>query len=787
MLAGPVLALQGQVVPLNERPGLNEGPRQADERLADRPVSNINFQGLGRVSKQKVLNNIRSRVGQPYNPQTARSDVNRLTRLGDFKSIDAVAALQDDGTVELLYIFHEEELIAEVSVVGNRMLGDSALLNPVGLHRGSPRDDFLIQRGIRLMQTAYHEKGFYLVEVRIDMQQLDEDGVLIYEIIEGPRVRIRAIEFVGNTSFSARKLRAQIETSTWFPLFRRAALDEDQLVKDVGKVTAFYRERGWIDARVDRSIEISPGQREAKVVFLVKEGERYSVGAVRVTTAHGEPTSVLSSSQVTSMMTIKVGDAFREDLLKRSREAIQDAYSIMGYLDSWVQIIPIRQGADSTELDLHVEVQEGAIANVGLVNITGNTLTQDRVIRGSTSLMPGHRFDGRELQRTEDRIKRTGLFSDAKVRVQQPDADRPDTRDVLIEVKERNTGSLNFGVGVGSDSGVLGTISLKQGNFDVADFPQTWGEFRSGRAFRGAGQKFAMNFQPGDEIFAYDISLTEPRFMDTPYSVGGAVGYFRRIYHNYTEERLYGGMTISRKLGDLWFGDMHLEYANVRLTDLPDDSPVQIVNDAGPDDLISIGGSAVRNTLNSSSRPTRGSRLALSFTNYGGIGGDVAFNRAQVDWTSYLLLDRDFMDRPTTLRFDAKYGQVFDGLAPTYEKYYMGGRSFRGFKFRTISPRGTFGGAPTNTPVGGDRVFFAGAQYQQPMLGEFLDLVFFVDSGTVNDDLGFEPYRVSVGFGVRVYIAALGQTPLAFDFGVPIMKAPGDETQIFSFSADLPF
>jgi outer membrane protein insertion porin family len=271
------------------------------------------------------------------------------------------------------------------------------------------------------------------------------------------------------------------------------------------------------------------------------------------------------------MMTIKVGDAFREDLLKRSREAIQDAYSVMGYLDSWVQIIPIRQSADSTELDLHVEVQEGAIANVGLVNITGNTLTQDRVIRGSTSLMPGHRFDGRELQRTEDRIKGTGLFSDAKVRVQQPDEDRLDTRDVLIEVKERNTGALNFGVGVGSDSGVLGTISLRQGNFDVADFPQTWGEFRSGRAFRGAGQKFAMNFQPGDEIFAYDISLTEPRFMDTPYSVGGAAGYFRRIYYNYTEERLYGGMTISRKLGDLWFGDMHLEYANVRLTDLPDD------------------------------------------------------------------------------------------------------------------------------------------------------------------------------------------------------------------------
>jgi outer membrane protein insertion porin family len=237
----------------------------------------------------------------------------------------------------------------------------------------------------------------------------------------------------------------------------------------------------------------------------------------------------------------------------------------------------------------------------------------------------------------------------------------------------------------------------------------------------------------------------------------------------------------------MWFGDLSLEYANVRLADLPADSPDQITADTGPDDLISIGGSVVRTTLDSISRPTKGSRLAISYSNFGVLGGDVSFNSAQLDWTSYLLLDRDFLDRASTLRFDLKYGQIFDGTAPTYEKYYMGGRSFRGFKFRTISPRGTNGVTPTDTPVGGDLMFYAGVQYQQPLAGEFLDFVAFVDSGTVNDDMGLEPYRVSVGVGVRVYIAALGQTPLAFDFGIPVMKAEGDQTQVFSFSADLPF
>jgi len=773
MLAGPIGSPLVQVA-------------AADDRLADRPVSDIQLGGLKRVSEQKVLNNIRSRVGQAYDPKTARNDVNRLTRLGDFRSIDVVAELQEDGTVALRYLFREEELLAEVSVVGNRMLADSALLGSTGLHRGSPRDDFLIQRGIRLMEDLYKGKGFYLVEITVDEKQLGDDGVLIYEVIEGPRVRIRAIEFVGATSFPPRKLRAQIETSTWFPLLERAALDNDQLVKDVAKLTAYYRDQGWIDVRVDRSIEISPDQREAKVIFLVEEGRRYTVGVIKAQTVEGGPPVVLSESQIAALMTIKVGDAFRADLMRRSINAIRDAYSVMGYLETEVRSVPIRHG-ESTELDLLVQVKEGEIADVGLLNITGNTLTQDRVIRGLTRLNPGHRFDGREIKRTEERIQRSSLFSEAKVRLQRPDPSQPGERDVLIEVKEKNTGSVNFGVGVGSDSGVLGNISLTQNNFDVLDVPQTFGEMSAGRAFRGAGQQFSMNFQPGTEIFAYDISLTEPRFLDTPIALGGTAGYYRRIYDEYTEQRLYTGGTVSRKLGDIWFGDLRLEYTNVRLSQLATNAPDQIRDDQGPDNLVSIGGSLVRTTLDSFTRPTKGSRLSLSYSNFGFVAGDVKFNRTRLSYTTYLLLDRDFLGRVSTLRLDGRFGLIFGGEAPNYEKFYMGGRSLRGFAYRGVGPRGTIGGVQTDTVVGGDLMCSLGGQYQFPLVGKFLDGVVFVDSGTVNTGTGVMPYRASVGIGFRVYIAALGSTPLAFDFAVPFMREPEDRTQVFSFAADLPF
>ncbi|MDP7030038.1 MAG: outer membrane protein assembly factor BamA [Phycisphaerales bacterium] len=757
------------------------------DSLLDRPIGSIQVEGLTRVQEQKVLNNIRSRVGQPYDPETAQGDISRLTRLGDFASIDIVAELAVDGTVDLSYFFREERLLAAVSVVGNRVLADGVLLGPTGLHRGSPRDDFLIQRGIREMEEAYHAKGYYLAEVTIDDAELEERDILIFEVIEGPRVRIRAIEFVGATSFSDRELGAEIETTTWFPFLRRGAVDQEQLAADIASLHKFYHGRGWIDVRVDKEIEVSPSQREAKIVFLIEEGRQYTVEEIKVTAPGGAPLEVFSGKQLAAIMNIKVGDVFRQDLVDRSRKSIADSYGVLGYLDARVFIAPIRRGT-TTELSLLVEVNEGHVANVGLVNITGNILTKDKIIRTQVGLIPGRRFDAREIEATKERIMGTGLFGDAKVSVQQPEGGDESTRDVLVEIKEKNTGSINFGVGFGSDSGVLGNISLTQNNFDLFDVPETFGEFVRGRAFRGAGQRFALNFQPGTEIFAYDVSLTEPQIFGTPYALGGSAGYFRRAYANYTEERTSAGVSLARRLGDVWYGSLRLDAASVELTDLNPFEPVDVLEDAGPETLVSLGLTLTRTTIDRMTRPTRGSRTQLTIGNWGMIGGERNFNRVSIDYTTYFALDRDFLGRVSTLRVDGQVGRLFGGSAPTYERFYLGGRTLRGFQFRQVSPKGIdAAGNVTDVPVGGDFMVFLGTQYQRPLVGEMLDGVVFIDSGTVNDDVGFDQYRLSVGIGLRVYIPQLGPTPLAFDFAFPMLKQDGDQTQLFSFSADLPF
>jgi outer membrane protein insertion porin family len=761
-----------------------------DADLGDRTISSIRFEGLGRVSEQLIRNNIRSSVGETFDPVMVNEDVHRLTRLGQFKYIDGDSVLLPDGSIELVFVFREQLIVAEIAVVGNDLISDRELLAVVPLRPGMAMDNSLIDRGRRGMAEIYRKRGNYLVEIDVDDAELEESGVLIYRVMEGPRVRVKGVVFEGNRAFTSKELSAEIETSVAILFLRRGELDEDVLRDDVATLDTYYRDRGFLDVRVDRSISLSPDNREAKVTFLVDEGPQYTLGGVScVRMSSNAAPDVFTVEQIRAMIPLKTGDIYRRSLVDASVATIEDAYGVLGHVDVIVRSTPIHSSAEPV-IDLLMQVEEGAVATVGLVRIQGNELTMDKVIRRhARGLRPGRRFDASEIERIRERLISTRIFNDVKVTVLKEGMENPGYRDVLIEVKEADTGSLNFGVSVGTDSGLLGMISLNQRNFDVADVPESWGEFWKGKAFRGAGQDFAMAFQPGDKIFNYQVSLVEPHFLETDYSLGGTVGWRRRDYNDYTEERLYSRIELGRKFGDIWSGAVHIEMDNVRLTDIDNDVPQEIFDDRGPETVMSTGVSLARTTINRLRRPERGSRLDFSFDRFGIPGGDREFNRTTIRSTTYFALDRDFLGRTTTLRLNAGLGYIFDGDSPTYERFYYGGQSFRGFGFRQVSPKGTprFVGAPADIPVGGSWEAYLGTQVETPLLGDVMTGVVFLDTGTVTDSPGFDEYRVSVGTGLRLYIPQLGQIPIAFDFGFPLRKQPDDDTRVFTFSAELPF
>lgn len=781
-------ACPAQTAPAREAPAAAATSVQAADDLIDRPVASVTLDGLKTVPRQEVLNNIRTAAGDPFDLETVKADVSRLSRLGKFKNIDAIGQLQSDGSVLVLFRFIEQQLINEVQVVGNKLIADADLTAVVRQFTGSPRDDFQIKSAKKAIEDMYRKRGHYLTSVSIDEAELEKSGLLIFKVIEGPRVRIRAIDFEGNHAFTDDQLNAEIKTSTAILLFRKGELDENILADDVSTLDRFYRDRGYIDVRVDSRIDLSPDNTEAKVTFVFAEGVPYTLGKVQATTLEGKPLKVFAPEQIAAIMELKTGDVYSYDKLKKSVKAVQDAYGMMGYLDVQVRHSPVRT-PDNTQVDLLLEIDEGAQYSVDVITVSGNFLTRDKVIRGPLRLSPGRLFDATELERGKDRLDRMRLFNDTRITVQKEDPAGSGMRDVLVEIKEKNTGSVNFGVAVGSDSGLFGELSLKQDNFDVTDTPESIEELFSGRAFRGGGQKFNATLRPGTDLFQYSMSLTEPQLMDTNYSGTAGFQFRQRYYDQYDETRYGGTLSVGRAFGDIWAASVNTRLEEVRLDNIDPHSPTEYFEDAGPDFLSTLGMSLTRTTIETYRRPGKGSRLEMSFDQFGVLGGDFDFSSINAEYTVYFTVAEDFLGRRDTIKLVSKAGYIFGGRAPTYERFYLGGRSFRGFEYRTISPKGVANdtGRPTNDPVGGEWELFFGAQYEKPLFADSVTGVVFVDTGTVTDEVGFNDYRVSVGVGIRLYIPQFGDIPIAFDFGIPLIDREGDEEQLLTFSAELPF
>lgn len=790
-LVGLVVASCVLPAPLAAGLPLPQAQQQQDADLIDRPISAVRFEGLVHVPDQFVRNNVRTAVGDPYLPDVVGDDVRRLTRLGRFRTVMARLELQSDGSVVIIFELEEQAILSVVQVVGNRLVPDQDILTLVRLAPGDPVDDFRIQNSLRAIEDLYRERGHYLTAVTINATELEESGVLIFTVIEGPRVRIKEVAFQGNERVADAQLSPQIKTRAYVPLVRKGVLDRQMLADDVASIDRYYRDRGYLDVRVDYLPELSPDNKEAKVTFLISEGRQYMLRSLKVRNdaTGGDVLRVFTIEQIAALLDIKTGDVFSYDRLTRSLRILQDAYHEMGYLDVELRDSVSRTPGEEPLVDLTLIISEGRRYKVGLITLAGNRLTRDKVIRREIRLQPGRWFDGTEIAGMTNRLQRTRLFGTVNTTLVEPDPNDPH-RDMLVEVTETDTGSVNFGVAIGSDSGAFGEVSINQRNFDILDTPETLEEYIRGKAFRGGGQRFSMVLRPGDEIFLYSVSLTEPHFMESDYalSVGGSV--YQRRFRLFDEKRLTFSTGVSRRLGDVWNMGISVKAENVELDDIEPDAPLSVFADTGPDALTQLSLTLTRTTIASLTRPGRGNRLELRYDFAGALGGDITFHRFSADYTHILTLDEDFLGRLTTLKLVGRAGYIIaDGRVPTYERFYLGGRTFRGFDFREVSPKGIAADTllPSPEPIGGLWMFYAGAQYEFPMFEETMTGVFFIDSGTVTPDIGLSSYRASIGTGVRLYIPQLGPVPLAFDFAFPFLKEDTDDTQVFSFSVELPF
>lgn len=353
--------------------------------------------------------------------------------------------------------------------------------------------------------------------------------------------------------------------------------------------------------------------------------------------------------------------------------------------------------------------------------------------------------------------------------------------DLNIDVTEGRTGRLMAGAGVNSNNGLVGSIVLQEDNFDITRPPRSWADIVNGYAWRGAGQSFRIEAQPGNQVSRYVVSWSDPFFMRSDFNVGVSGFFFNRFYEEWTEDRLGGRLSIGQAINEYWSASVALRLEDVRVRGLPNEPPAP--PDVIPEDLRQVEGhnflSTVSFTLSNDTRdnafiPTQGHFLEGTFEQ---AFGEFNYSRVEVTGSQFFTL------RERADGFGKHILQLFGQMSwtgsdtPIFERYYAGGySSFRGFAFRGMSPReGDF-------KVGGNFMALGTVEYMFPLTAnDQIRAVAFTDFGTVEEDIGFDDFRASAGFGFRLVIPAMGPAPIAFDFAWPLLREDNDERRVFSF------
>ncbi len=732
-------------------------------------VRDINFSGNDFISRRVLATKISTKVpvdnigmgwiGGDYDPDIVRNDVFALKQyylgLGFFDiEVDVEDSISEtDGKVTINFTVEEGQRyqVGNIEVLGNGVIRRDDLLSKLEMEPGEYFNSRFLRKDVTAMKDKYDEIGHVFAKVEPTPHfREDEPGIvdLTYQIDEDiPR-------YIGQINI---RIRGE-HTHT-----------QERVVRN--QVHRFLKPGTLASGRdlrmAQQRVSGSPiWERSEPPAFDLKpvDGLEY----IPAIAQRGQDSGRAREAHLSELFPVEGRDDFE----------IQATY--LSPVSETVGRVTLP--ATVFEEDAHNEPEVGI--NRKLRNPPPQqqqkTLDPDFVFRGQSPVD----FRGQSLDQFGNPVPQNYLqgtspqgdpFGDAL------SAPAPGFVDVNIDVTEGRTGRLMFGVGVNSDAGVVGQLTLQEDNFDIFRFPRSWADVTNGQAFRGRGQSFRMEAVPGSQVSRYLMSWQDPFFMGTDFSLGLSGFYYNRFFDDWTEDRLGGRISLGYVLNRYWSASSALRLENVQIRDY------SLTQGPVPPDLLAVDGDNFLSTASftlsfdtrdNSFNPSRGHNLDLTYEQ--GFG-EFTYPRVDVAGGQYFTMH----ERPDgfgkhILALTGQVGWTGDET-PIFERYYAGGySSFRGFDFRGVTPR------EGNFKVGGDFMALGSAEYVFPLTAtDNVRAVIFSDFGTVEPDAGFDEFRVTAGFGFRMVVPAMGPAPLAFDFAWPILNQPEDETRVFSFYVGL--
>ena len=711
----------------------------------------VRYVGPETVAKDRVLANMRTKVGSAYSETTVEDDIRALYNTGKIQNVRIFGEPRGNG-VHVQVILATRALVTEIEIDGAQSFKAKKLRDRIKFKVPSPTDAEKLEEGRQNIIEFYQRNGFTGVDVQLQVVTDDARGTAraVYTIKEGEKGAVRSIVFQGNTKFSDRTLRHQMKTRAKTPisfLDKSGRLDQAQLQQDLDSVREFYQNKGYIDIAIPevRQERTDNGMR---IVIVLNEGVQYRVGKLRF---QGE--EVTNEERLLKLVKMKSGSIYTPKGLKDDSKAIIDGYGAGGYVD--VDLQPQGTPGGPGLIDLTYTITDGPRSFVERVNITGNIRTKDKVIRREIATLPGDVFDTVRVEISKKRLENLGYFE--KVDTFPEDTSIPGRKDLLVQVQEKRTGSINFGAGFSTIESLLGFVELTQGNFDLFNYP----------TFTGGGEKFRARAQFGTQQQSYLISLTEPYFLDQRLSLGGDLFYREASFLSSLYDQRNYGFAIDLRKPLSPFASLSLDYRlqEIDIFNLALGVSQAIFEEQGQSLKSEITPTFYYDTRDSVFLTRHGHRITFGPHVAGGfLGGDVQTYGFDLEGSQYFTFPYDII---LTLNGEVAAIDTWgNGIrVPIFDRLFLGGaNNLRGFNFRDVGPKDSNG-----EPLGGDTLARFTVEATFPVIDR-VRVATFVDAGYINAnafDFGTVHMASDVGFGLRLDLPV---GPLKIDYGIPLQK-----------------
>ena len=726
-------------------------------RAASVYVRDIKVEGLERVEVETVLSYVDIKKNTIIDDAKMDASLKQLYATGLFN--DVSLNMKNDGL--LIIKVAENPIINKVLFDGNDKVDDEMLKGELQLAPRSTYSRAKVQEDVQRILEIYKRTGRYAVVVEPQIIERDQNRVdLIFKIDEGPLASINKVNFVGNKHYSDDDLQSEImsKESRWYRIFSSAEnYDSEKTNYDKELLRRFYFKRGYADFRVVSAVaELSPDKKSFVLTFVLDEGKRYKIRSLDITSDIAD----VDTAALKPAVQLETGDWYNADKVEKSVTALTDELGKKGF--AFVDVEPeMTKDTAAGEIALTFHVKEGERIFVDRINITGNTRTYDKVIRREFRIDEGDAFNVSKIKDSRRNVENLDYFSKVNIETMPKDDNKAD---INVDVEEKSTGYFNVGVGYSTVNGALVRTGVTENNF------------------RGLGQRLGLDIGVSQRSQEYDVSFTEPYFMNRRLRAGFDLFRTEQDYQDegsYDSESTGGRLRLGWNYTDDLSQQFRYTLRQDKISNVDSEASYYIKEEAGKYNDSSVGQTIVYDKRDSAFNPKEG--YFISFGNdVSGLGGDEKYLKFDAKlYQYYTLADYYTFKLFANAGYITGYGGKDVRLS---NRYYLGGSTLRGFDVAGIGARDKY----TDDALGGNWMLYTGGEVMFPIGLDELGIKgrTFVDMGMLgkpdNINTSVVEYssspRVAAGFGFQ-WLSPMGQIDI--DFAFPIVKEDYDETQVF--------